>query len=130
MYLDIHLNVVCNGSYGSSLYVWPVAAPHNDYIDENLPDEDEPDATARVPAPRIPSNKSPVANISHALPQTRKSMASWDICNMMCLAGASGLEQEIADADAAMPLEGLPVQASGQVVRADALGSNERPGNY
>jgi hypothetical protein len=28
---------------------------------------------------------------------------------MMCLAGGSGLEQAIADADSAMPLEGLPV---------------------
>jgi hypothetical protein len=90
-------------------YVWPLAAPRNDYIDEDLPDEDEPDASARAPAPRIPSHTSPVANKSHALPQTRKSMAGWDICNMMCLAGGSGLEQAIADAAAAMPLEGLPV---------------------
>ena len=28
---------------------------------------------------------------------------------MMCLAGGSGLEQAIVDADAAMPQEGLPV---------------------
>ena len=28
---------------------------------------------------------------------------------MMCLTGGSGLEQAIADADASMPLEGLPV---------------------
>jgi hypothetical protein len=87
-------------------YVWPVA-PRNDYIDEDLPDEDEPDATAR--APQIPSHTSPVANKSHALPQTRKFMAGWDICHMMCLAGGSGLEQAISDADAAMPLEGFPV---------------------
>jgi hypothetical protein len=36
-------------------------------------------------------------------------MAGWDICNMMCLAGGSGLEQAIVDGDAAMPSEGLPV---------------------
>ena len=41
MYLDIHLNVVCNGSYGSHFYVWPLAAPRNDYIDEDLPDGNE-----------------------------------------------------------------------------------------
>ena len=67
-------------------YVWPVTAPRNDYIDEDLPDEDEPDASARALAPRIRSHTSPVANKSHALPQTRKSMAGWDVCNMMCLA--------------------------------------------
>ena len=27
-------------------------------------------------------------------------MAGWEICNMMCLAGGSGLEQAIVDADA------------------------------
>ncbi len=49
-------------------------------------------------------------------------------CNMMCLglAGGSGLEQAIVDADADMPPEGLPVAGERQVVRADALGSNER----
>ena len=36
-------------------------------------------------------------------------LAGWDICNMMCMAGGSGLEQAIVDADAAMPPEGLPV---------------------
>ena len=55
-------------------------------------------------------------------------MAGWDICNMMCLAGGSSLEQAIVDADAAMPPEGLPVASEPQVVRADALGSNERQG--
>ncbi len=73
------------------------------------PAEDEPDASAWAPVPRIPSHTSPVASKSHALPQTRKSMAGRDICNMMCLAGGSGLEQAIVDADAAMPREGLPV---------------------
>jgi hypothetical protein len=32
-----------------------------------------------------------------------------DICNMMCLAGGSGMEQATAEADDAMPPEGLPV---------------------
>ena len=74
------------------LYVWLLTAPRNDYIDEDLPDEDETDASVRAaPAPLIPA-LSPVANKSHALPQTRKSMAGWDICDMMCLAGGSGLE--------------------------------------
>jgi hypothetical protein len=50
-------------------------------------------------------------------------MAGWDICNMMCLAGGSGLEQAIVDADAAMPPEGLPVARTRAVVKADALGS-------
>ena len=44
------------------------------------------------------------------------------------LAGGSGLEQAIVDADADMPPEGLPVASERQVVRADALGSNERQG--
>ncbi len=74
---------------------------------EALPDEDETDASVRAPASLLlPS--SPVANKSHALPQTRKSMAGWDICIMMCLAGGSGLEA-IVDADAAMTPQGLPV---------------------
>jgi hypothetical protein len=33
---------------------------------------------------------------------------------MMCLAGGSGLEQAIVDADAAMPPEGLPVASEGR----------------
>jgi hypothetical protein len=49
---------------------------------------------------------------------------------MMCpsLAGGSGLKLAIVDADADMPPEGLPVASERQVVRADALGSNERQG--
>jgi hypothetical protein len=39
-----------------------------------------------------------------------------------------GLKQEIVDADADIPPEGLPVASERQVVRADALGSNERQG--
>ncbi len=56
-------------------------------------------------------------------------MAGWD-SNMMCpsLAGGSGLKQVIVDADADMPPEGLPVASEWQVVRAGALGSNERQG--
>ncbi len=74
------------------LYFWFLTAPCNDYIDEDLPDEDETDASITAPASLIPPS-SPIANKSHALPQTRKSMAGWDICNMMCPAGGSGLEQ-------------------------------------
>ncbi len=57
-------------------------------------------------------------------------MEGWDIFNMMCpgLAGGSGLEQAIVDADADLHPEGLPVASERQVVRADALGSNERQG--
>ncbi len=50
MYLDIHLNVVYIGSYGSSLFFWLLSAPRNDYINEDLPDEDETDASVRAPA--------------------------------------------------------------------------------
>ncbi len=57
--------------------------------------------------------------------------AGWDICNMMCLglACGSGMDQAIVDADAYMPPEGLPVASERQVVRADAIGSNERQEN-
>jgi hypothetical protein len=41
---------------------------------------------------------------------------------MMCLAGGSGLEQAIAEADAAMPREGLPVASE----RAGGKSSSER----
>ncbi len=76
------------------LYVWLLSVPRNDYINEDLPYEDESNASVRAPASLIlPS--SPVANKRHAFPQTRKSMAGWAICNMMCLAGGSGLEQAI-----------------------------------
>ncbi len=68
------------------LYVWLLTAPRNDYIDEDLSDEDETDASVRAPALMNPAS-SPAANKSHALPQTRKSMAGRDICNIMCLAG-------------------------------------------
>ncbi len=49
---------------------------------------------------------------------------------MMCpgLAGGSGLEQAIVDAEADMPREGLPVASERQVVSADALGPNKRQG--
>ncbi len=46
------------------LYVWLLTAPRNDYIDEDLPDEDETDASVRAaPASLIPAS-SPVANKS------------------------------------------------------------------
>ena len=103
MYLDIF----------SHLYGLPLAAPRNDYLDEDIPDEDDTDAPLRAPASPIPSQPShspsssprPLANKSHAPPQ--KSIAGWDICKMTCLAGGTGLEQVIAAADDAMPPEGL-----------------------
>ncbi len=60
------------------LYVLPSTALRNDYIDEDLPDEDETNASVRAPASLIPSHTSctpssspsPVANQSHALPQS------------------------------------------------------------
>jgi hypothetical protein len=59
MYLDIHLNIVQIGSYGSSPL--SLTAPRNHYIDEDLPDEDETDASVRAaPASLIPAS-SPVA---------------------------------------------------------------------
>jgi hypothetical protein len=72
-----------NGLWFLTFMFRALAAPRNDYINEDFPDEDEPDASARAPAPRIPSHTSPVANKSQALLQTRKSMAGWDICNMI-----------------------------------------------
>ncbi len=36
------------------LYFWLLTAPRNYYIDEDLPDEDEPDASVRAPASLIP----------------------------------------------------------------------------
>ncbi len=47
---------------------------------------------------------------------------------MMCLAGGSGLVQAIADADAAMPLEGLPVASERAGGESKRTGSNERQG--
>ncbi len=83
------------------LYGLPLIAPRNDYMDEDLPDEDEMNAPVRAPASLIPSHTSrtpssspsPIANKSQALPQTGKSMAGWDICKRMCPSGWSGLEQ-------------------------------------
>ncbi len=40
------------------LYVLPLAAPRNDYIDEDLPAEDEPNVSVRALASLIPSHKS------------------------------------------------------------------------
>ncbi len=53
------------------IYVWPLAAPSNDYIDEDLPDEDEPDASVRAPASLIPSNKSRSDTHSAIEPKSR-----------------------------------------------------------
>ncbi len=111
------------------LYFWLLAAPRNDYIDEDLPDEDETDASVRAPASLIPSPPSnPVANKSHASLQTRKSMAGWNICNIKCLAGGSGLEQATADADAAIPPEGLPVASERAGFESRCLGLKRKAG--
>jgi hypothetical protein len=48
-------------------YVWPLAAPRNDYIDEDLPDENEPDASVRAPASLIPSHTSRTQSSSPSL---------------------------------------------------------------
>ena len=76
----------------------------NDYLDEDLPDEDDTNATPAAPIPSQPSRSpssspSPLANKSHAPPQNSKS--GWDMCKTMCLAasGGPGLEQVIAAAD-------------------------------
>jgi hypothetical protein len=56
------------------LYFWLLTAPRNDYIDEDLPDEDETDASVRVPASLIlPS--SPVAKKSH--PSSDSGIYGW-----------------------------------------------------
>ena len=79
----------------------------NDYLDEDLSDEDDTNATPASPissqSSRSPSSSpSPLANKSHAPPQN--SMSGWDMCKTMCLAGGMGLEQVIAAAVDAMPL--------------------------
>jgi hypothetical protein len=55
-------------------------------------------------------------------------MAGWDICNMMCLAGGSGLEQAIVDADDAMPPEGLPVASEWAGGESRLLGFKRKAG--
>ena len=80
-------------------------------MDEDLPDIDDTNAAPKSPIPSRPSrpstSPSPPANTSHSLPQT--SAPAWDMCQAMKLAGRPGLDKVIADADAAMPTEGLPV---------------------
>ena len=104
-----------------------LAGKRNDYLDEDIPDEDDTNATSASPLPFQPSRSpssspSPLANKSHAPPQ--HSMPAWDMCKTMCLhclAGGTGLEQVIAAADDAMPQEGLPVaseRAGGEGRRA------------
>ncbi len=83
----------------------------NDYLNEDIPDEDDTIATPASPIPSQPSrssssNPSPVAKKSHTPPQNSKS--SWDMCKTMCLACGTGLEQVIAAADDAMPQASLP----------------------
>ena len=96
------------------LYTFPdrcLAEHRNDYLDEDMPDEDDTNATPAFPIPSQPSRSassspSPLANKSHAPPQN--SMPAWDMCKTVCLAGGAGLEQVIAAADDAMPQAGLP----------------------
>ncbi len=69
---------------------------HNNYLDEDIPDEDDTNATPASPSPFQPSRSlqsspSPLANKSHAPPQTQ------------------GLEQVITAAENAMPQAGLPI---------------------
>ena len=102
-----------------------LADNRNDYLDQDIPDQD---VTNETPASLIPSQPSrspsscpsPVANKSRAPPQN--SMPGWDMCKTMCLAAGTDLEQVIAAADYAMLEVGLPVASEGPAVRADALG--------
>jgi hypothetical protein len=86
----------------------------NDYLDGDIPDENDTIATPASPISSQPSRSSssnpcPVAKKSHAPPQNSKSGPGWDVCKTMCLAGGTGLEQVIAAADDAMPQAGLPI---------------------
>ena len=75
------------------LYTFPdrcLAEHRNDYLDEDMPDEDDTNATPASPIPSQPSRSassspSPLANKSHAPPQN--SMPAWDMCKTVCLAG-------------------------------------------
>ena len=55
-------------------------------------------------------------------------LAGWDICNMMCLASGSGMEQATVDADAAMPPEGLPVASERAGGESRRLGLKRKAG--
>ncbi len=55
-------------------------------------------------------------------------MAGGDVCKMMCLAGGSGLEQAIVDADGAMPPEGLPVASERSGGESRRLGLKRKAG--
>ena len=101
--------------------------PRNDYLDEDIPDDegipvfidegilDFPDEdTPACPIPFQPSSRCPPssprpgpANQSYAPPQN--SMPGWDMARTMCLAGGAGLKQVIAGAEDATPPGGLPV---------------------
>jgi hypothetical protein len=103
-----------------------ISVPRNDYLDEDIPDDEgipdvidegKPDFldedTPACPIPSQPSrcqSSSPrpgPANHSYAPPQN--SMPGWDMAKTMCLAGGAGLEQVIAAAEEATPRGGLPV---------------------
>ena len=58
MYLDIHLNVVCTGSYDSSPLCFAPRRPGNDYLDEDFPDLNETDASVRAPILLISNTES------------------------------------------------------------------------
>ena len=84
----------------------------NDYLDEDIPDEEDTNSIPASPIPSQPpqspsSRPSPLANQSHAPPQNPKS--GWDMCKTMCLSGGTGLEQVIAAGENAMPHAGLPI---------------------
>ncbi len=97
-----------------------ISVPRNDYLDEDMPDDegilDFPEEdTPACPIPSQPS-RSPSstgsprprpANQSYALPQN--SMPGWNMAKTMCQAGGAGREQVIAAADDALPLRGLLV---------------------
>jgi len=109
-----------------------ISVPRNDYLDEDMPDdEDFPEEDS--PACPIPSHWQPPrspsfpgsprpgpANQSYAPPP--KSMPGWNMAKTMCQAGGAGLKQVIAAADDAMPPGGLPVtseRAGGEFRRTE-----------
>jgi hypothetical protein len=105
-----------------------ISVPRNDFLDEDMPDDEGipgmPDDVGmdfpeeETPACPIPSqpSRSPSstgsprpgpANQSYAPPQN--SMPGWNMAKTICQAGGAGREQVIAAADDALPLGGLPV---------------------
>ncbi len=106
------------------LYIFPaicLAEHRNDFLNEDMPGEDNINATPGSPIPSqesqtsrsASSSPSPLANKSHAPP--KNSLSNWDMCKMVCLAGGTGLEQVVAAADDAMPRQVCPKQAPGML---------------